>query len=787
MEHEELHQDSEGLISEQDTGNILPERDTDGEAGNVSPEIMLSKLQAQFGLGHAALARETAIEVVRDALNNADWQIRAAAVRRFGEIGGQEEVGLLVTRLEEDESTEVRAAAARALSTTQATVPEAPLMAALKEEEDNVREAAVLALGSLDTRLSQFAIDTLEGMFYGEPDEHTRATIVSVLGRLDERTPLEVLHIAFHDAAWLVRETSVLAMGRQKERADIAALEAMLDDEVPPVCEATVHALNQVVTETRQLYEPPPAKKDEPPRRRSDTWRTTTTPGDTILFPADTSDVPQTPSAKKTMVGTSGNVSFKQLEPSDIENFYPVVAQAFDDQWAPDRLLRAMFAGKTTYQAIEPYLAYLVRTEYIRSLVTSEKLIINRVFMYNNAALYRDILPGQPGREAFKGLLDQGVIVPFLFNETSPVDVPAWISKVNEGFSAWSQVCQEVQTHCLRFSWDSEQNQEEAKNQLALRFQEFAANAEYRDPEKFIHDLQLDPGQVRALRNQLGNVADRSRQYFRENDRHVVRTFLYEQFVTTGPPALRQYDGSKPFAGAIKRLIDLAYNSNLADSLGGHLLTPADSPTRLVLQEWESLMKESKPIDAHQLITMLRRDTFQLLQQTLAQHYLKSMGLLSLGDVQEVRKTDEWLQYIAAQHQLLKEPLRFNELAGDVSSKYIALMQRMTALLKKQNEHVGGTLTAPWEPAVEVTVHVGGEKLSVIWHAGEVSCNVPAGKDEIAEMVKRVQTRSRGDALCDIRLTITDGQRAAAGNRADLATSIEVMKGKMSDAQSQFE
>ncbi len=288
MEHEELHQNTDGLLSEHKTESLRSERDTGGtipkhhsrssmpkrNTSGLPPErntesgtdafssmIILSKFQARFGLGLTALADETAIEEIDDALNDGNWQVRTAAVRRLGEIGGQTEVGLLVTRLQADEVAEVRAAAARALSSIRGRIPEAPLIAALQQDDDDVREAAALALASLGTNLSQQAIDALEDVFYGEPDEDTRATIVSALGQAGGRTPLEVLEVALYDSDWLVREAATQAMGRQKERADIKALEAMLKDQVQPVRDAATQALKQISKETRPTNKPHPSKQ----------------------------------------------------------------------------------------------------------------------------------------------------------------------------------------------------------------------------------------------------------------------------------------------------------------------------------------------------------------------------------------------------------------------------------------------------------------------------------------------------------------------------------------------
>ena len=446
-----------------------------------------------------------------------------------------------------------------------------------------------------------------------------------------------------------------------------------------------------------------------------------------------------------------------------------------------------MLNGKITYHEAQRYLEYLVRTEYIRSLINSEKLIINRAFIYNNPWLYRDYLPGSASRGAFQELLGQGVIVPFLFNETSPVATPPWITAQPEGFSAWVQLCKDARVQCMRFSWDDKQNQEQAQKALSFRFHQFATTVYAGNLGKFLEDLGLDTSQVDAFAVRLDELQERSQHYFKKHRRqHVVRTFLYEQFITAGNPTLRQYDGSRPFARAIKQLLDLAYNSNLADALGSHLLTPVDSPTRLVLQEWGRVNRNARELTTQGLIDMLRRDTFQLVQRILEREGLRSMGVLRLQDVRELRKMDEWKDYITTLRRLLDHPLQFAELANDVASKYIVVTDRMTDLVRERNLQQGSRLTAPWDPAVEVTLTIGGVDVSVLWTREGMISNIPTSPSEIAQMQQQLQTDpTTGDAVCDVRFAITDAQRLAT--HAQLATRIEVLKGRMESAREQWE
>ncbi|HEY1348812.1 MAG TPA: hypothetical protein VGF67_04215 [Ktedonobacteraceae bacterium] len=50
----------------------------------------------------------------------------------------------------------------------------------------------------------------------------------------------------------------------------------------------------------------------------------------------------------------------------------------------------------------------LVRAEYMRSLINSKRVIINRAYLYNNAVLSRDYARAGPACQALKRLRDTG-------------------------------------------------------------------------------------------------------------------------------------------------------------------------------------------------------------------------------------------------------------------------------------------------------------------------------------------------------------------------------------------
>jgi len=359
----------------------------------------------------------------------------------------------------------------------------------------------------------------------------------------------------------------------------------------------------------------------------------------------------------------------------------------------------------------ETTLKRLVRTEYLRALINQRQVIINRAYLYNNQSVFQDYLQLGRNREAFKAFLGEGTIVPYLYDESSPLEPPPF--EVNtKGFSAWQQLCREVRMYCVRLSWDDAINQKITHMQLARRFHSFAQNIPSGDYEQYLQDLNLDASARDRLRNRFLDLT-RTCMTFLEQEKLIARSDLYKTFVTAGEnPTERRYDPTSPFSSEIKQLIDLAYNTYLADALGGYLLTPADSLLRTALQEWEYLA-HLPTITSDELVKMLQEAIFPL---TRGAAYLKSFTILNLQDIQAVRGMDEWRVYIESLEELLNHPLQVAEgKAASVYENYLTFVAGVTELVLQRHPLHAAPLTAPWIPVIELVVDIAGAILSATW------------------------------------------------------------------------
>jgi hypothetical protein len=476
-----------------------------------------------------------------------------------------------------------------------------------------------------------------------------------------------------------------------------------------------------------------------------------------------------------------GEGEFIGIEPS-VLRFLFVLVQALDNQWMPRSLWQKMAQKGQLTESIEKRRQKQVRAEYIRALVNSQRTVLNRAYIYNSEAVFQDYLQEDEQCAAFKALLQEGIIIPYLLGESGPSVQPSSgpetvgsYGVVAKSQKRWREICQDVRMQCVRLSWDDELNKNYVRQQLAMRFNQFAMSAAAGDIDTYIRDLSLDASAKASLLKRLADVGHFCLD-IRSQGRLVTRNDLYKAFVTAGDnPADRMYDVSKPFAGEIKQLIDLAYNCNLPDALGGYLITPIDSLPRTALQEWQKATKE-KEITGDELITLLRRLVLDLVMRG---SYLKSMDLLTLQDVREIRRMDEWETYIGSVENLLEYPFQFADGgAAAVHMSYVELAKRMTRIVEQRYAGRKEKATASWEPGIELVVNIAGAVLSVLL--------TPASAGPIYQVSGQVSTLvAAAAAPVVVRLAIKGV--AKVRGQADLSTSIDFMKGTMNDAQRQWE
>lgn len=467
-----------------------------------------------------------------------------------------------------------------------------------------------------------------------------------------------------------------------------------------------------------------------------------------------------------------GDIDFFAAEADDLDRVV-AVPQAFDNQWLAGGLLgELMSARRPGDAAVERRRGEYVRGEYLRALVNTGQVVINRAFLYNNPAIYRDYARPAAGREDFKKLLGDGVVIPYLVAEPSPGAAPAF-TRDAAGWEAWSQVIRESACTCLRLSWESdEQNAIQARRLLGTPFGQFLKTIDDLEAPLLAADLGLTPTEAEGLPERLRDVAVWARRRS-EAGEPVNREDVYRAFVVEDgtEPSDRRYDPGKPFAAAIKQIADLRYNANLPDALESYLLTPGDSLRRRALQEWRDNRRGTGIADADRLVRVVANLRFDQVSEVLGAP--AAFEQLTLGGIAELRSTPAWRRYHAVLRDFLNQPTL--ETFGDpghgaeaVTLAYREVIKQAGAIAARRS---AAAISRRWDPVIEITVEFAGALLSVFYNTdGAGSMGFHLARD----LAPGVATRT---ARAVFHLAIGRVTRSRARSRVD--NSLRVLETRL--------
>lgn len=353
-----------------------------------------------------------------------------------------------------------------------------------------------------------------------------------------------------------------------------------------------------------------------------------------------------------------------------------VIPQCLDNQFVPDDVFSYMVKNNVPYQDLyvqEKRIA-ATRTELNRSLVYAPQTIVNRAFLWNNRVMYssfKDTKENQPNRESFIKLMKDKAIVPYLHNKSNIEDPPDF-DLDPEGVLTFNELLRDLdKINCVRFALDDSQNQS-AINLMEQKFQEYFLGFGARHSSLIRQtaeglvsgrDSKTRTDKVEMLTNELVTWQDELHDKVWTQIKKTgtaKRNFLYENFVCRGdvenpiPQGYFLNPDRNPFVLEKKKLFDLRYNINLADTLRRYVFTPADMPMRSALAVDVDLGvgKGDEMIDV--LSNNMRHTFVEGTQQALNLPFLKD---LDIEDIYELRHLPGWAEYIAVQRSILENPL----------------------------------------------------------------------------------------------------------------------------------
>ena len=359
-----------------------------------------------------------------------------------------------------------------------------------------------------------------------------------------------------------------------------------------------------------------------------------------------------------------------------------VVPQCLDNQYVSDRVFSEMVKRDIDFRdrIIAESRENAFRTEFIRSLVYSSQVIVQRAFFKNSEFLYKNYLP-ENGNDlkAFAKLMKEKAIVPYLFKESSLTDGLEFDVRA-DGDRATRALVDEIgeAVTCVRLAIDDPTNNK-ATDSMATEFGAKLARLEFMNAEQrnaMASELFVDPGRLQqegawqAFDDAIDQLVDYSikkgRELRKTSDKPLTRQDIYRDNFIAG-----QDDGNvaigrfikpgteNPFMLELKKYVDLVYNTNLPDHLKRYTFTPANMPTRMALQDMPG-----EGYSHEQLSNVVSdSDALESIQRTFIAHSQKAMNLpilheLTVADVLEIRDLPEWYQFKESQAKVLKNPLQ---------------------------------------------------------------------------------------------------------------------------------
>jgi hypothetical protein len=367
-----------------------------------------------------------------------------------------------------------------------------------------------------------------------------------------------------------------------------------------------------------------------------------------------------------------------------------VVPQCLDNQYISDGTYTKITTEDLDFrdETVRNLRERAFRTEFVRSLVYSSQVIIQRAFFKNSEFLYKNYLPDdRKNLSAFASLIRDRAIVPYLFRESSLYDNLTF--DINEdGDRATQALLAEVGggVTCVRLS-NRDADNDTATASMATAFGAGLSRLAFMTPAQrnaMASELLADPTRLQetgawegfnaAVTDLAVYAVQRGAELAGTEGRTLTRQDVYlDKFVverrpSSGPDERVKYGRLKsrspenPFPFELKKYVDLVYNVNLPDYLRRFTFTPLGMPTRMAIQDAPAQGYGHDEVS--ELIS--DEDALESIRQTFMAHSRRAMSLpllneLTVADVAELRQLDEWMAFKDSQSQILREPLRILE------------------------------------------------------------------------------------------------------------------------------
>ncbi|MEU8472934.1 hypothetical protein AB0F30_34515 [Streptomyces sp. NPDC029006] len=344
------------------------------------------------------------------------------------------------------------------------------------------------------------------------------------------------------------------------------------------------------------------------------------------------------------------------------ESMHALAEMALGDH--PNRTARQLLEG--------------ARIEYIRALLYSPQVVVNRMAFWNNPLLVTSSLGAD--REGLVTLLARGVILPYLHREDSFGDDPGGPDCLELGKRAIRSLATDpdlADLTCVRFGGSDADSNQDRTETISERFRTELQRPRQVQQERvesiarsLLGGSRRASGASSALTMRLRELATwmdvKNQEAIAASAKPPSRNDVYRAFVTEGDPVQTPYR-TDPFTFELKKWIDLIYNGILPWQLSARTFTPRGFPTPLdvgmdfamAAKGSAGILAEDSPAVIDDSLERARAHAtwtaYNNIQQQVAVPAPSPQELTHL-DVVTIRKWAEWNTMMAAMADHLEEP-----------------------------------------------------------------------------------------------------------------------------------
>jgi hypothetical protein len=472
-----------------------------------------------------------------------------------------------------------------------------------------------------------------------------------------------------------------------------------------------------------------------------------------------------------------------------------VVPQCLDNQYVSDQVFHNMISRGVDYLDANVAAAREqdFRTEFIRSLVYSSQVVIQRASLKNSKFLYGNYQSDSENLQAFARLVREHAIVPYLYTESSLVGQHDF-EVLGEGDRAVEALLREVgdDVRCVRLAVDDAENSR-AANIMARDFGDGLTRLNSLDSEQrnamsselFAgNDILQQEGKWQEFERAVDNLADYAYskiRALRREDKRIARQHVYQDWFAAGDSdqersqnvaagRFKEPDADNPFILELKKYVDLVYNVNLPDHLRRYTFTPVNMPSRMALQDMprEGYTHEqiSAVVSDADALEWIRRSFMARMQSAMS---LPLLSKLSVTDVAAIRELPEWETFKDSQQQILRDPLRYLDNLEPFDNSFDRFQR---ALSEWYNRNYGREETEQrYGSFITLMLSIGGVAVVAGSHLGSVTHDVAAFT--VPELVRRLPRKVTGYAAKLLVGVYDTGQRRLDTERS---YTIELMQ-----------